>query len=81
MIEMNWCVTMPMPLLDIHSLTFTVDHLAILERLDLAIESHEIHAILGANGSGKTTLMAACRFCDTRRSRSEKARGHVVRRD
>ena len=64
MIEMNWCVTMPMPLLDIHSLTFAVDHHAILDQLDLAIESHEIHAILGANGSGKTTLAYVLMGCE-----------------
>lgn len=64
MIELNWCVTMPMPLLDIHSLTFEVDHHAILDRLDLAIESHEIHAILGANGSGKTTLAYVLMGCE-----------------
>lgn len=64
MIEMNWCVTMPMPLLDIHSLAFAVDHHAILDRLDLAIKSHEIHAILGANGSGKTTLAYVLMGCE-----------------
>jgi Fe-S cluster assembly ATP-binding protein len=64
MIEMDWCVTMPMPLLDIHSLTFAVDHHAILDQLDLAIESQEIHAILGANGSGKTTLAYVLMGCE-----------------
>lgn len=43
------------PLLDIHQLTFEVDHHPILDQLDLTIESEEIHALLGANGSGKTT--------------------------
>ena len=47
---------MPMtnPLLDIHNLTFEADRYSILDRLDLAIESQEIHALLVANGSGKT---------------------------
>ncbi len=47
---------MPSPLLDIRNLTFEVDRHAILDRLNLTIESQEIHALLGANGSGKTTL-------------------------
>ena len=47
---------MPSPVLNIRNLTFEVDRHAILDRLDLTIESQEIHALLGANGSGKTTL-------------------------
>jgi Fe-S cluster assembly ATP-binding protein len=55
---------MPNPLLDIHNLTFEVDRHAILDRLDLTIESQEIHALLGANGSGKTTLAYLLMGCE-----------------
>ncbi len=51
-------------LLDIHNLTFEVDRHAILDRLDLTIESQEIHALLGANGSGKTTLAYLLMGCE-----------------
>ena len=50
---------MPIPLLDIHDLTFEVNRQTILDRLDLTLEGGEIHALLGANGSGKTTLADA----------------------
>jgi Fe-S cluster assembly ATP-binding protein len=56
---------MPSPLLDIHNLTFEVDRHSILDRLDLAIESQEIHALLGANGSGKTTLAYVLMGCES----------------
>lgn len=56
---------MPNPLLDIRNLTFEVDRHAILDRLDLAIESQEIHALLGANGSGKTTLAYVLMGCES----------------
>jgi len=55
---------MPNPLLDVRNLTFEVDRHAILDRLDLAIESQEIHALLGANGSGKTTLAYVLMGCE-----------------
>lgn len=55
---------MPSPLLDIRNLTFEVDRHAILDRLDLTIESQEIHALLGANGSGKTTLAYLLMGCE-----------------
>ena len=61
---MNRCVTMPNPLLDIRNLTFEVDRHAILDRLNLMIESQEIHALLGANGSGKTTLAYLLMGCE-----------------
>jgi Fe-S cluster assembly ATP-binding protein len=55
---------MPSPVLNIRNLTFEVDRHAILDRLDLTIESQEIHALLGANGSGKTTLAYLLMGCE-----------------
>lgn len=55
---------MPHPLLDISNLTFEVDRHAILDRLDLAIQPGDIHALLGANGSGKTTLAYVLMGCE-----------------
>ena len=55
---------MASPLLDIRNLTFEVDRHAILERLDLAVQPGEIHALLGANGSGKTTLAHLLMGCE-----------------
>lgn len=55
---------MPAPLLEIRNLTFEVGRQTILDRLDLTIDSREIHALLGANGSGKTTLAYLLMGCD-----------------
>jgi Fe-S cluster assembly ATP-binding protein len=55
---------MPLALLDIRALSFEVNRLPILDRLDLAIRPGEIHALLGANGSGKTTLAYVLMGCD-----------------
>ena len=55
---------MPTTLLDIRSLTFAVDRHPILDRLDLALQPGEIHALLGANGSGKTTLAYVLMGCE-----------------
>lgn len=55
---------MTAPLLDIRSLTFMVGDRRILDRLDLAIQPAEIHALLGANGSGKTTLAYLLMGCE-----------------
>ena len=55
---------MPVPLLDIATLTFEADHHPILDRLDLSIQPGEIHALLGANGSGKTTLAYVLMGCE-----------------
>jgi len=55
---------MASPLLDIRDLTFKVDRQPILDRLDLAIQPREIHALLGANGSGKTTLAYVLMGCE-----------------
>lgn len=56
---------MPHSLLSIRNLTFGVEQHPILDRLDLAIESQEIHALLGANGSGKTTLAYVLMGCES----------------
>lgn len=61
---MNEFVAMPLPLLDIQRLTFEVDRHPILDRLNLAIQAGEIHALLGANGSGKTTLAHVLMGCE-----------------
>jgi Fe-S cluster assembly ATP-binding protein len=55
---------MSSPLLDIRDLTFEVSRQTILDRLDLAIDPQEIHALLGANGSGKTTLAYVLMGCE-----------------
>ena len=55
---------MPNPLLNIQNLCFKVDRQAILDRLDLAVQPGEIHALLGANGSGKTTLAYVLMGCE-----------------
>ncbi len=55
---------MPIPLLDIQRLTVEVDRHSILDRLDLAVQAGEIHALLGANGSGKTTLAYVLMGCE-----------------
>ncbi len=55
---------MPMPLLDIRSLSVVVDGQVILDRLDLAVQGREIHALVGANGSGKTTLAYVLMGCE-----------------
>ena len=55
---------MPIPLLNIQRLTFEVNRQSILDRLDLAVQAGEIHALLGANGSGKTTLAYVLMGCE-----------------
>jgi Fe-S cluster assembly ATP-binding protein len=51
-------------LLDIRQVSFQVDGHLILDRLDLTIQSAEIHALLGANGSGKSTLAYVLMGCE-----------------
>jgi Fe-S cluster assembly ATP-binding protein len=56
-----------MALLDIQDLAFETngDHPArILDRLSLAIEPGEIHALLGTNGTGKSTLAYLIMGCE-----------------
>lgn len=65
---------MAAPLLDIHQLTFDVERRSILDRLDLAVQAGEIHALLGANGSGKTTLAYVLMGCEGYRPRAGTVR-------
>lgn len=55
---------MPTPLLEIRDLPFAAGPQKILDRLGLAIQQQEIHALLGANGSGKTTLAYLLMGCE-----------------
>lgn len=52
------------PLLDIQQLSYEVNRHTILDRLNLAVQPGEIHALLGANGSGKTTLAYVLMGCE-----------------
>lgn len=52
-----------MSLLDIHGMTVKKHGQAIINQLDLALESGEVHALLGSNGTGKSTLAYAIMGC------------------
>jgi len=53
-----------MSLVQINNLTFEVEEKRILNGLNLAIGTQEIHALLGANGSGKSTLAYVLMGCE-----------------
>ena len=48
---------MTAPLLKVNGLTKSFGGLMALDQTDLAVQSHEIHALIGPNGAGKTTLI------------------------
>jgi len=50
-------------MLEIHGMTVKKHGQAILNRLDLALEGGEVHALLGTNGTGKSTLAYAIMGC------------------
>ncbi|MDP2845369.1 MAG: ATP-binding cassette domain-containing protein [Candidatus Methanoperedens sp.] len=54
-----------MPLLEIKDVTFRVKEKEIFSGLSLAVESGEVHAILGKNGTGKSTLAYLVMGCES----------------
>ena len=56
-----------MPLLDIKNIVYTVsgrDTVSLINRLSLAIEPGEVHALIGTNGTGKSTLAYLIMGCE-----------------
>lgn len=47
------------PLLEIAGLCAGYDMSRVLQHVDLTVETHEVHVLLGRNGAGKTTLLRA----------------------
>jgi Fe-S cluster assembly ATP-binding protein len=54
-----------MPLLEIKDITYRVKEKEIFSGLSLAIESEEVHTILGKNGTGKSTLAYLIMGCES----------------
>ena len=50
---------MKQEILKIHQLSVEVNNITILKKLNLTVNTGEIHAIMGPNGSGKSTLAKA----------------------
>jgi Fe-S cluster assembly ATP-binding protein len=55
---------MPDALLDIHDLTLRREGRCILDGITLAIQTGEIHALVGGNGCGKSSLAKAIMGCE-----------------
>ncbi|MCK9382576.1 MAG: ABC transporter ATP-binding protein [Sulfuritalea sp.] len=53
-----------MALLEVDHLSFRVPARPVLDRLDLAIEAGEVHALVGTNGTGKSTLAYLIMGCE-----------------
>jgi Fe-S cluster assembly ATP-binding protein len=53
-----------MSLLEVQNVTYQIGEKKILDNLNLAIGSQEIHALIGANGSGKSTLAYIVMGCE-----------------
>jgi Fe-S cluster assembly ATP-binding protein len=53
-----------MSVLDLKDLVFEAGNKRILERLSLAIDASEVHALLGTNGTGKSTLAYLILGCE-----------------
>jgi len=62
-IEREMASLIEIPLLEIRDLGFRAGGRRILDHLDLAIASGEIHALLGTNGTGKSTLACLIMGC------------------
>ncbi len=52
-----------MSLLEINDLAFRAGDKTILDEFSLAMETSEVHALLGTNGTGKSTLASLIMGC------------------